>query len=165
MAYRSRSLGGTTQKPVVGQTPPAIRGEVQAQTTLGLDAAACPASTLVPGNWFGPKHPDLGRQDALVWDDWSAFCPVGEAVWLAPPVGRTKTLKAFLERAVATALQGREVWALLPAATGSRWFHTYVVAPNAHLRFYPSSAHAGVPRQPGPFANFPLVLATYPAGD
>lgn len=161
LAYRSRHLGGTTHRPLRGQTPLTIRAEVTAQAELGLDAAACPKTTLVAGNWLGPQHPDPQRRDALAYADWSQLAAPGSVVWLHPPAPSIRLRRQFLERAAATAARGREVWALLPAATGARWFHATVVAADAQVRFYPSSALNGTPPRPGPLGDLPLLLAIY----
>lgn len=140
-----------------------MRAGVTERVTLGLDAAACADSTLVEGNWLGPTHDDPDRRDALAFDDWAELTPQGTAAWLNPPYTPVVALRAFLERAVATAAAGREVWALVPAATGSSWFQDLVVGAGGVPEFLRGRLTFTGPHSTGGQAPWPSAIVVYPA--
>ena len=159
-AYRARLSAPPKGSRDAWWTPAELLSGVRAEVTLGLDAAACPESTVVPGNWLGPKHPDRARRDALAWSEWSALTPPGEAVWLNPPYA-TSLLRRFLERAVATRDAGTPVVALIPASTGTEWWHDLVIDPGAEVRFLRGRLSFDGPHSTGATAPWPSALAFY----
>lgn len=76
-------------------TPRSTYDVLDGEFHFALDAAALQASTLVPGNWYGPDHPEPSRQDALT-RSWLDDCN-GGTVWLNPPYGRA--IKSFMAKA------------------------------------------------------------------
>ena len=76
-------------------TPRDFYERLNSEFNFTLDAAALQSSTLVPGNWYGPDHPEQLRRDALS-RDWASDSK-GGAVWLNPPYGRA--IKAFMAKA------------------------------------------------------------------
>lgn len=159
-AYRARGRGPTSTRSE-WWTPTDVIDRVQGEHPLGLDAAACPASTLVPGNWLGPKHPDKSRRDALAFDHWADLAPEDTTVWLNPPYFPMPLLRGFLERAVATAQQGRGVVVLVPASTGTHWWHDFVVDPAARVEFLRGRLTFAGPHSTGGPAPWPSALVTY----
>lgn len=141
-----------------------MRASVSERVALGLDAAACADSTLVAGNWLGPTHDDPDLRDALAFDDWAALTPAGTAVWVNPPYTPVATLRAFLDRAVATAAAGRDVWALVPAATGSAWFQDLVVGAGGVPEFLRGRLAFTGPHSTGGQAPWPSAIVVYAAG-
>jgi hypothetical protein len=137
--------------------------ECAGRVTLGMDAAACAESTLVPGNWLGTTHEDVSRRGALAFDDWAELTPVGTAVLANPPYTPVGTLRAFLKRAVATATAGREVWALVPAATGSAWFQDLVVGAGGVPGFLRGRLTFTGPHSTGGRAPWPSAIVVYRA--
>jgi hypothetical protein len=95
-------------------TPENLREPVRAEHgPLGLDAAACAESTLVPANWLGPTHDDPSRRDALAFDDWADLAPDKMTVYLNPPYTPAPLIAAFLATAARTAKAGVPVVALV----------------------------------------------------
>ncbi len=115
-------------------TPPQVRTRMLDEWPIGLDAAACGPSALVP-TYLGPDHPDPGRRDALAFAHWADLAPGGTAVWLNPPYTPAATLGQFLSRAVVTAHTGRTVVGLLPASTGTAWWWEHVIDAGAQIEF------------------------------
>ena len=134
---------------------------VRSQQELGMDAAASEASTAVPGNWLGPKHPEKARRDALAFGNWAALTPPGTNVWLNPPYYPPQLLRGFLERAVATAGEGVPVIALVPASTGTTWWHDLVVDVGASVEFLRGRLTFGGPHSTGGPAPWSSALVLY----
>ena len=88
-----------------------------------LDAAALQVSTLVPGNWYGPDHPEQARKDALNCD-WKADSN-GGTVWLNPPYGRA--IKSFMAKADEESKRGATVVCLVPSRTDTQWWWDSVI--------------------------------------
>lgn len=143
-------------------TPEAVRLSVTSRTKLGLDAAASAESTLVTDNWLGPTHEDPDRRDALKFDHWADLAPPGTTVWLNPPYTPAAMMQAFLERAVATAAAGREVWALVPASTGSPWFQDFVLGAGGVPEFLRGRLTFTGRGSTGGQAPWPSAIVVYP---
>lgn len=131
---------------------------------IGLDAAACATSTLVPGNWLGPTHDDPARRDALNGPSWATLTPPGTSVWLNPPYTPVGVLRAFLERAAQTRDHGTPVLALIPASTGAHWWHDLVVEPGTRVEFLRGRLTYGGPHSTGGPAPWPNALVLYQPG-
>lgn len=129
---------------------------------IGLDAAACATSALVPDNWLGPTHPEVARRDALAFAHWADLSPDGSTVWLNPPYA-PPLLTRFLTTAAATAQAGRPVLALVPASTGTNWWHACVVEAGAQVEFLRGRLVFGGPHSTGGPAPWPSALVTYRA--
>ncbi|QWC83708.1 phage N-6-adenine-methyltransferase [Nocardioidaceae bacterium] len=123
-------------------TPAELRARVLAEHRIVLDAAACAQSKLVD-EYLGPDHQLPGRRDALAFDHWHDLvdhalgdCEGAPAVvWLNAPYLPSKTLYEFLGRAVATAAAGTTVLALVPSATGTRWWWDHVLDGGGSVEF------------------------------
>lgn len=159
-AYRARARG-TTATRSEWWTPPEVLGVVRSQQELGLDAAACEASTAVPDNWLGPKHPQKARRDALAFNNWASLTPPETSVWLNPPYYPPPLLRGFLERAAATAGEGVPVIALVPASTGTSWWHDLVVDAGASVEFLRGRLTFGGPHSTGGPAPWPSALVRF----
>lgn len=143
-------------------TPAALAERMRSEHHLGLDAAACERSTLVADNWLGPTHPESLRRDALAYDEWAELTPYGTTVWVNPPYA-PQVLAQFLTRAAATADAGTPVVALVPASTGTNWWHQSVVQANADVEFLRGRLVFGGPHSTGGPAPWPSALVTYQA--
>ena len=161
-AYRARSRRARSVRSA-WWTPTDLAARVSTEHALGLDAAACPTSTLVPDNWLGPEHLDENRRDALTSPLWASLTPVGSTVWLNPPYKPVNVLRAFLARAVETADAGTPVLALLPASTSSQWWHELVVEQGASVEFLRGRLAYGGPHATGGVAPWPSALVHYRA--
>jgi len=117
---------------------------------------------LVKENWIGPTHPDPTRRDALALEHWADLAPAGTAIWVNPPYA-PKLLPQFLLKAAATAAAGRSVVALVPASTGTNWWHRSVVEVQADVEFLRGRLVFGGPHSTGGPAPWPSALVTYPA--
>ena len=125
MAHRKRARSRSSR--AAWWTPREVREAAHAEWDLVLDAAACEQSTLVPGSWLGPSHPDHERRDALAFEHWLDLAEPGAghkppAVWVNPPFYPPNILRAFLQRAAATRDAGLTVVALIPASVGTGWW-------------------------------------------
>lgn len=143
-------------------TPAELARAMRDGNRLGLDAAACPVSTLVSDNWLGPAHTDRSRRDALALDHWANLAPAGTVVWLNPPYAPT-LLRRFLVRAAATADAGREVLCLVPASVGTNWWHELVVERGAAVEFLRGRLTFAGPHSTGGPAPWPSALVRYRA--
>jgi len=140
-------------------TPLNIRERVLAEFNIGLDAAACADSALVP-NWLGPSHTDPERRDATAMTSWAALTPAGSVVWNNAPYAPAGLIEAFLHTSAATAADGVAVVALVPAATSTNWWHRGVVQTGAKVEFITGRLRFTGPHadgNPAPFASALLV--------
>lgn len=136
-----------------------------------LDAAACPASTLVGESWLGPKHPDPARRDALAYPDWTMLTgAVPEdrraraAVYLNPPYAPPGLLNRFLQTAARTRDAGLTVVCLVPASVGSHWWHDLVLAAGAEVDIIRGRVtYTGPHAAAGAPAPWPSAVVTYRA--
>lgn len=158
-AYRARSR----KRPIRSDwwTPPELAARIVAAHRLGLDAAACPDSTLVPDNWLGTRHVDPRRRDALSGASWAALAPPQTTGWLNPPYLPTTLLRGFLGRAARTAEEGIPVVALVPASTSSSWWHDLVIDPGATVEFLRGRLIYGGPHSTGGSTPWPSALVHY----
>ena len=117
-----------------------------------LDAAALQASTLVPGNWYGPDHPEQSRQDALLrsWCDDS----IGGTVWLNPPYGRA--IKSFMAKANAESQKGATIVCLVPSRTDTQWWWDSVI--HHEVRFIKGRLKFGGQTNSAPFPSAIVVM-------
>lgn len=133
-------------------TPEQLRLRVLSEHPISLDAAACADSALVP-NYLGPDHEQVSRRDALQCD-WASLAG-GGVIWLNPPYS-APLLQTFLATAIATVEQGTTVLSLLPVATSSRWWFTFVTSQPCRVEFIPYRLAFGGPHasgRPAPFAS------------
>ena len=117
-----------------------------------LDAAALQASTLVPDNWYGPDHPELSRQDALLrsWRDDSR----GGTVWLNPPYGRA--IKAFMAKADKESKAGATIVCLVPSRTDTKWWWDSVI--HHEVRFIKGRLKFGGQANSAPFPSAIVIM-------
>jgi len=142
-------------------TPDDLRARVLAEHDFGLDAAACALSTLVPGAWLGPTHPDPERRDALGFNDWAGLVPDGQSVWLNPPYAPVRTITAFLATAARTAKAGVPVVALVPAATSTAWWWDEVQGHPTEVEFLRGRVRFTGPHSTGGTPLWGSALVTY----
>ncbi|MBN1093448.1 hypothetical protein JKP75_13270 [Blastococcus sp. TML/M2B] len=128
---------------------------------LGLDAAACAESTLVPGSWLGPTNPVESRRDATLVR-WSDFVEPGTSIWCNPPYS-ARLLPRFLERMVQAADDGHDTIALLPASVCTRWWNRWVVDGAAEVDLLPGRLRFAGPHAAQGYAPFGAALVRWPA--
>lgn len=134
-------------------TPSALWTELDEEFDFQLDAAALRTSTLVPGNWYGPDHPQRRRRNALA-RSWSA--DTTGAVWLNPPYGRGVTGLFIAKAAYESAVGGLTIVCLVPARTDTAWWHDHVLD-RCHVRFIRGRLKFGTATTPAPFPSALLV--------
>ena len=98
-------------------TPEALFSELNAEFGFTLDACASPENAKV--------------DNYLSWSPLTQ--PWNGVVWCNPPYGRR--LGEWLAKAVEAAGEGATVVILLPANTDTAWWHDYVIAHAAEIRF------------------------------
>ena len=133
-------------------TPRAFFEKLDDEFMFGLDAAALSSSTLVPGNWYGPDHPDPERRDAFT-RSWHTDAG-GKPIWLNPPYGRT--IGAWMGKANAEALSGGVVVCLVPARTDTNWWHNYCI--QHEVRFIKGRLKFGNQKNSAPFPSAVVVI-------
>ncbi|MGV8979192.1 MAG: DNA N-6-adenine-methyltransferase [Cellulomonas sp.] len=142
-------------------TPLDLADRVRGEHDLGLDAAACQQSSLVPDSWLGPTHPDADRRDALAYRSWGRLVEPGQTVWINPPYTPVPLLRSFLEVAAQTAADGTAVVALVPASTSSAWWHDAVLGAGAEVEFLRGRLRFRGPFSTGGSAMTPSALVRY----
>jgi hypothetical protein len=142
-------------------TPEELRARVLGEHPIGLDAAACADSALVPA-WLGPTHPEVGRRDAVALPSWAHLVEAGASCFLNPPYGPPPLIEAFLHTSAATAADGVTVLALIPAATSTHWWDRGVVQHGASVEYLTGRLRFGGPHSDGNPATFASALVTYP---
>lgn len=163
-AYRARVSRPRRGARAEWWSPPHLRSRAQEEWDLGLDAAACPRSTLVAENWLGPGHEDPRRRDALTYEHWAELLHVRQSVWLNPPY-ETAILRSFLQRAVATARAGVQVVGLVPASTGANWWHEFVMDTGGQVEFLRGRLSFGGPHSTGGPAPWSSAIVVWPPAD
>ena len=134
-------------------TPSVLWTELDDEFDFQLDAAALQTSTLVPGNWYGPDHPQRQRRDALA-RTWNA--DTSGAVWLNPPYGRGVTGLFVAKAANESAMGGLTIVCLVPARTDTAWWHDHVLD-RCEVRFIRGRLKFGTAGTPAPFPSALLV--------
>jgi len=115
-------------------TPWPVFREYDAEFHFTLDVCATAANTKCP-RYFSPE------QNGLV-QDWG-----DEICWMNPPYGRTIGL--WMAKAYRSSLAGATVVCLVPARTGTRWWHAWVLGKaevrlrKGRIRFVGAKDHAG----------------------
>lgn len=130
-------------------TPRDYFNKVNKEFGFGLDAAALSTSTLVPENWYGPDHPDVGRRDALAIE-WDISAPV----WLNPPYGRV--IKDWVAKADYEAKRGGEIVCLVPARTDTNWWHEHCI--QHEVRFIRGRLKFGNSVNSAPFPSALVIM-------
>lgn len=130
-------------------TPPEFFAKLNEEFGFTLDAAALSTSTLVPGNWFGPDHPQESRRNALV-NSWAT----DGAVWLNPPYGRA--IKEWVSKADSEAKAGATVVCLVPARTDTNWWWDSCI--HHEVRFIKGRLKFGGQRNSAPFPSAVIVM-------
>ena len=133
-------------------TPRDFWDTLNSEYNFTLDAAALQSSTLEPGNWYGPDHPEPSRQDGLT-RSWSADA-MGGTVWLNPPYGRA--IKSFMAKAHEEAQGGVRVVALVPARTDTQWWWESVI--HHEVRFIKGRLKFGGSKNSAPFPSAVIVM-------
>jgi len=133
-------------------TPRDFYERLNSEFNFTLDAAALQSSNLVPGNWYGPDHPEQLRRDALS-RDWASDSK-GGAVWLNPPYGRA--IKAFMAKAHSEIGGGIIVVALVPARTDTQWWWDSCIM--HEVRFIKGRLKFGGQKNSAPFPSAVIVM-------
>ena len=105
-------------KRTTWETPPDVFAEYDAEFHFTLDVCAT-AETAKCARFFSPE------QNGLV-QDWG-----DDVCWMNPPYGTQ--IAAWMEKAYRSSLAGATVVCLVPARTGTRWWHDWVLE-KAELR-------------------------------
>ena len=144
-AYYAAGGAGQTSDIETWATPCAFFDRLNQHHEFVLDSCALADSSLVPGNWYGPDHPDETRRDSFT-RNWAVDAHE-RPVWMNPPYGRS--IGKWMNKAVETARAGSTVVCLVPARTGARWFantafqHGHVMFVQGRLKF--GNAASGAP--------------------
>lgn len=117
-----------------------------------LDAAALSNSTLVPGNWYGPDHPDEERRDAFK-RNWGSDSG-GGAVWLNPPYGRT--ISNWVHKADVESKSGVTIVCLVPSRTDTGWWHNSCI--HHEIIFVRGRLKFGSHPSPAPFPSALVIM-------
>ena len=103
------------------ETPPEVFHPLHKEFRFTLDACALPATAKV-NNYFTPADDGLEQS----WRN--------QRVWMNPPYGRD--IGRWMDRAwEAAAYERAIVVALVPARTDTQWWHEYVMASDAEVRY------------------------------
>lgn len=126
-------------------TPRAFFDELDAEFHFTVDVAARPENALC-SRYFTPEDDGLKQ-------DWT-----GERCWMNPPYSFIEpwARKAADERATTVAL--------LPARTDLRWFHEYVMAVGAEVRFVRGRLRFGQSTGNAPFPSMVVIWRNDEAG-
>lgn len=134
------------------QTPPSLFLALHQEFDFSIDVAAD------DGNACVDRYLDVER-DALTMS-WA-----GERVFCNPPYGRE--LHKWVSKAlVESSEHGALVCMVLPARTGNKWFHRYVL-PHAEIRFIPGRLNftiGGGGRKNAPFDSMVIVYRPFSLG-
>lgn len=139
-------------------TPQAFYDELDAEFDFALDVCASVANHKAP-TYYALDHADPARRDGLA-RDWAADArAAGGAVWVNPPYGRG--IGAWMEKAAIAAAAGVTTVALVPARTDTAWFHEYVVAAGAEVRYVRGRLRFGAATSGAPFASLVVVYRAH----
>lgn len=107
------------------RTPQELFDALNEEFHFAIDLAADATSTLVPGGYFGPDHPDEDWRDALVVP-WSRLDDPG---FLNPPWSPRAGLELapWPMKACAEMQLGFTTVGVLPVATSTRWWDAAVM--------------------------------------
>ena len=133
-------------------TPRYFFDNLNKEFNFGLDAAALSTSTLVPGNWYGPDHPDPTKRDAFkcLWTGDAKGLPI----WLNPPYGRV--IGEWMAKANREVGLGSTVVCLVPARTDTNWWHNYCI--QHEVRFIKGRLKFGNQKNSAPFPSAVVVI-------
>lgn len=131
-----KRAGAAGQSWASWNTPQVVLDCVARVGGIALDPCSNDASIVVAHRAIKPP------QDGLT-ADWGALAYDG-LVFVNPPYGRGE-LSAWIEKCEAEARGGCEVIALVPASTGSNWFHGALVSAAALVLWGPGRISFGNP--------------------
>lgn len=130
-------------------TPPDLFEALAREFLFTVDAAASPTNAKCPRYWTAA-------------DDGLAHPWAGETVWVNPPYSNPAP---WVEHAAKEAQAGARVVMLLPAATGSVYWQSWVW-PCAHeIRFLPGRIRFLWQGEPAGTPRFESAIVIYRAGD
>lgn len=89
------------------------------------------------------------EQDGLK-QEWKGTC------WMNPPYGRQISL--WVKKALDSARGGATVVCLLPSRTDTQWWHSYVIAHAAEVRFIKGRLKFGGSKNSAPFPSVVVVF-------
>ncbi len=104
-------------KTEVWETPKAFFDRLDAEYHFDLDVCALPENAKC-AQYFTPEQDGLAQE-------WRGTC------WMNPPFGRK--IRAWIQKAYESSLQGTTVVCLVPARTDTDWWHTYCM--RGEIRF------------------------------
>ncbi len=127
-------------------TPERLFGELDAEFKFSLDVCAENEAVAKCRRWFTPE------QDAL-----NVRCVWRESCFMNPPYGRK--IGQWVEKAWKASIdQAATVVCLLPASTGTIWFHAFCLKANAEVRFLPGRLHFDESEGDAPFASMIVIF-------
>ena len=133
-------------------TPQSFFDTLNDEFGFTLDVCADSQNHKAPA-YYALDHDDPARRDGLT-GDWLTDAR-GGAIWMNPPYGRGIT--AWMAKAAKVARQGATIVCLIPARTDARWFHDFVLAEGAEVRFVRGRLKFGQATTSAPFANLVVV--------
>lgn len=122
-------------------TPPDVFAKLDAEFGFTLDACASPGNAKCD-RFFTIEDDGLSRP----WEG---------VVWMNPPYGRT--IRAWMDKAIASARAGATVVCLVPARTDTAWWHD--VAAKGEVRFLRGRLKFGGAKHSAPFPSAVVVLS------
>lgn len=149
---RSWRVATSQSQSVVWATPPALFMALDLEFDFSIDVAADDGNTNCE-RFYSKETDALGAS-------WSS-----ERVFCNPPYG--KALNAWVRKAMLSAQDdGSLVVMVLPARTGNRWFHEFVL-PHAEIRFIRGRLNftlGGGGRKNAPFDSMVVVFRPFAFG-
>lgn len=113
-------------------TPQDFFDALDAEFGFVLDVCASTTNHKAPA-YFALDHADPTRRDGLTADWATEADRLGGAIWMNSPYGRP--IGAWMAATVAAARAGATVVALVPVRADTAWWHDYVLATGAEVRF------------------------------
>jgi phage N-6-adenine-methyltransferase len=148
-AYRRRKRlpAYLRHESIEWETPPDLFAKLNAEYCFTLDAAATPENAKC-ARYF------TREQDGLK-QEWKG------TVWLNPPYGRV--LREWLRKAHRSAERGATVVCLIPARTGTSWWHDLVLPHAETIRLLRGRLKFGGANNSAPFDSAIVVFRKHAA--
>ncbi len=135
-------------------TPADFYAALEAEFGFVVDVCASPTNHKAPA-YYGLAHPDPARRDGLAGDWVADATRLGGTVWMNPPYGRH--IGDWMAKALATARGGATVVTLVPVRADTAWWHEYVLATGAEVRFVRGRLTFGQATNTAAFASAVVV--------
>ena len=124
------------------ETPKDLFQKLDDEFHFDLDVCATPENAKCKR--FFTKEQDGLKQE------WKGTC------WMNPPYGRQISL--WVKKALDSARGGATVVCLLPSRTDTQWWHSYVIAHAAEVRFIKGRLRFGGSKNSAPFPSAVVVF-------